>query len=152
MSTYNNSSSLTLFWELSTQYLFGFENLSFPAFITEIASPSCEQNKEREKLSNFTIKGITRHTARLSSLSYRLIIPPYQTDKAWQLICHSHKTFNQQLRSWLWGNQASILIFLSSAFNSNQQPFHSFRIINNWHKVYVQCDLQLPFDISSYER
>ena len=34
------NTTLTLFWELSTQYLFGFENLSFPAFITEIASQS----------------------------------------------------------------------------------------------------------------
>ena len=36
------SMTLTLFSELSTQYLFGFENLNLPAFITEIASPFCK--------------------------------------------------------------------------------------------------------------
>jgi hypothetical protein len=34
------NTTLTLFWELSTQYLFGIENLSFPAFKTEMASQS----------------------------------------------------------------------------------------------------------------
>ncbi len=40
------STTLTLFVELSTQYLLGFEHLSFLAFMTEIASQSWKFTKD----------------------------------------------------------------------------------------------------------